>query len=130
MTVRALMTTDLVSVSPDTPLAEATRLLIRHRITGLPVVDADQRIVGVITELDLIRTAAEPHVPWRTVGQLMTPDPTTVNVDAPLVAVFDCLMTHSFRRVLVEDGGRLVGLISRSDLLPTILDHLTEDAEA
>ena len=127
MTVRMLMTADdLVAVGPETPLTEAAQLLIRHRITGLPVIDADGRIVGVITEFDLIRTAAEPHVPWRTVRQLMTPNPTTIHVDAPLSEVFDCLMTHTFRRVLIEDGGRLVGLISRSDLMPTILDHLTE----
>lgn len=126
MNIRDLMTSDVVAATPDMPLSEATRLLIGHHITGMPVVDRERKIVGVITELDLIRTAAEPHVTWRTVDQLMTRDPTTVNVNAPLASVFDCLMTHSFRRVLVEEDGRLVGLISRSDLLPVILDHLME----
>jgi CBS domain-containing protein len=125
MTVRETMKRDLIVVRPDTTVAEAARLLIEHRITGLPVVDAQHRIVGVISEMDLMRTLAEPHRVWRVVAELMTSRPLTVSADAPLHEAFDCLMTHSFRRVLVEEEGRLVGLISRTDLLPSILEHLT-----
>jgi len=125
MTVRDTMKRDLIVVRADTPVAEAARLLIEHHITGLPVVDAENNIVGVITEMDLMRTLGEPHRVWKTVHELMTPDPFTIAVSEPLHVAFDCLMTHSFRRVLIEDKGKLVGLISRTDLLPSILEHLT-----
>jgi CBS domain-containing protein len=124
--VREIMSTDLVVATPDMPLSQAARLLVENRITGLPVIDRGQHIVGVITERDLIRTVAEPHESWHTVEQLMTRAPYTVHVDAPIHEVFDCLMTHSFRRVLVEDGGCLVGVVSRTDLMPEILAHLIE----
>ena len=124
MTVRETMTADLFVVKADTPVTEAARLLIDHRITGLPVVDDQNRIVGIVTEMDLMRTLGEPHRVWRSVGELMTPNPITIAASDPLHVAFDCLMTHSFRRVLVEEDGKLVGLISRTDLLPAILDHL------
>jgi len=124
MTVRETMKTNLVVVRADTPLVEAAELLIEHRITGLPVVDVDHRLVGVITEMDLIRMVGEPHRNWTTVGELMTPNPVTLDAGDPLHEAFDCLMTHSFRRVLVVENGKLVGLVSRTDLLPEILEQL------
>lgn len=126
MKARDLMKVNLVTATEDMPLSEAARLLIENRITGLPVVDGAKRIVGVITEMDLMRTLAEPHQPWHVVADLMTQHPVTVAADAPLHDVFDCLMSHNFRRVLIEEEGKLVGLISRTDLLPTILEHLTD----
>ena len=54
----------------------------------------------------------------------MTHDPTTVDIEAPLVDVVDCLMTHDFRRVLIHEKGKLVGLISRADIMPAILRSL------
>lgn len=124
MTVRETMTTNLFVVKAETPVAEAVRLLIDHRITGLPVVDDQYRVIGIVTEMDLMRTLGEPDRVWKSVGELMTPRPITVRAGDPLHVAFDCLMTHSFRRVLVEENGKLVGLISRTDLLPAILDHL------
>jgi predicted transcriptional regulator len=125
MTIRVIMNQNLLVVTRAMSLTKATKLLIDNHITGLPVVDEQRNILGVVTEMDLIQVIANPHLHWRTVGDIMTPNPVTVNVEEPLHAVFDCLMTHSFRRVLVEDQGKLVGLISRTDLLPVILDQLS-----
>ncbi len=64
----------------------------------------------------------------RSVGSIMTREPVTIAVDAPLVEVFDCLMEHDFRRVLIHQEGKLVGLVSRADLMPAILEALVERA--
>lgn len=94
---------------------------MNHGITGLPVVDADRRIVGVLSEKDLMRAFYEDA---QSVQALMTREPATVRVDAELVDVFDILMAHNFRRLLAEEGGKLVGLVSRADLMPVVLDAL------
>jgi CBS domain-containing protein len=120
-TIREVMKTDLITIQPDAPVADALRLLIDHGISGLPVVDADGAIVGVLSEKDLLKVFYEKDL---TVGGLMTRDPETISVDADLVEVFDSLMAANFRRVLIHDGGKLVGLISRADLMPALLESL------
>jgi CBS domain-containing protein len=112
-----------IAVRPETPLKKALELLIENNISGLPVVNADGRIEGVLSEKDLLKLFYEPQA--RTVDAVMTRDPVTIDVDAPLVEVFDCLMAYDFRRVLIhDDAKKLIGLVSRADLMPTILDEL------
>lgn len=125
MTIRRVMKTQLVVAKAEMPLATAVRLLIDHRISGLPVTDDDRRIVGVLTEKDLLGLYAADGE-CRVVADLMTRNPRCIHVDAPLVDVFDCLMSNSFRRVLIHDDGRLVGIVSRADVLPAILDVLLD----
>jgi len=119
--IRKVMKTDVISVRPETPLSEAIELLVRHGISGLPVTDADGTIVGVVTEKDML---ALFHESASCVAEIMTPNPHSFTVDAPLVDVVDCLMAKSFRRVLVHENGKLVGLVSRADLMPAILEEL------
>ncbi len=115
------MKSSVVSVRPDTPALEAIELLIQHRISGLPVVEADGTIVGVVTEKDVLPLFYENATD---VSAIMTPNPQTFPVDGPLVDVVDCLMAKSYRRVLIHEDGKLVGLVSRADLMPAILDAL------
>jgi len=117
-----------VTVRPDWPVRRALELLVEHGISGLPVVDAQDRIVGVVSEKDLLRLFSD-GIP-ESVAAVMTRDPVKVAIDAPLVDVVDCLMTYDFRRVLVHEKGRLVGVVSRSDLMPVILRVLLERADA
>ncbi|HMR78535.1 MAG TPA: CBS domain-containing protein [Polyangiaceae bacterium] len=117
------MTKDLITVQPTTALGDAVKLLIEHGITGLPVVDGAGHIAGVLSEKDLLKAFYEDA---KTVDALMTKDPETVGVDSELVEVFDILMTNSFRRILVHENGKLVGLVSRSDLMPVVLEALLE----
>ena len=123
-TIRTIMKSNLISVQPETPIAEAIGLLVKHRISGLPVTSQDGTIVGVVTEKDVLPLFAEPA---SDVAAVMTPNPEMFAVDAPLVDVVDCLMAKSYRRVLIHEGGKLVGLISRADLMPAILDLLLDD---
>lgn len=121
-TIREVMTPQPIAVQPHTRVGEALELLIEHGISGLPVVDANGRIVGVLSEKDLLKLFSEPEC--RTVGSVMTRTAMTIDVDAPIVEVFDCLMAYDFRRVLIEEQGKLVGVVSRADLMPTILTVL------
>jgi CBS domain-containing protein len=123
-TIRQVMEPKPITVRPESTIKEALEVLIDKKISGLPVTDADGVILGILSEKDLLKVFYEPYA--RTVGSVMTRAPTRVSVDAPLVDVFDCLMAEDFRRVLIHDDGKLVGLISRADLMPVILDALVE----
>lgn len=121
-TIRDVMTPDPISIGPEHSLLDAVELLLEYEISGLPVVDPGDKIVGVLSERDLLKTYQEPSA--RTVGELMTRDVVTISLDAPLVEVVDCIMSNDFRRVLIDDEGRLAGVVSRADLMPVILDML------
>jgi len=117
--IRDIMRTEPISVSPATPVTEVLRLLIDNHISGVPVVQADKSIVGVLTEMDLLSLFWEDGV--SVAADLMTKNPRSFSVDEPVVDVVDCLMANNFRRVLIHEDGKLVGLISRADLMPAIL---------
>lgn len=123
-TIRDVMRAEPFTVRPETPLRQAVELLIENNISGLPVVDDGGMIVGVLSDKDLMKAFYETDV--STVQGLMTPNPVMISIDAPLVDVFDCLMANDFRRVLIHDQRKLVGLVSRADLMPPILDVLLE----
>ena len=123
-TIRDIMTPDPIKIQPETSLRRAVELLIENNISGLPVVDADDKIVGVLGDWDLVKIFYLTGV--QTVKTVMTHNPTTISIDEPLVEVFDYLMSHDFRRVLIHENGKLVGLVSRADLMPPLLDALLE----
>ncbi len=101
-TIREIMKSELVKVQPDTPVREAIEKLIEYEISGMPVVDVDNNIVGVLSEKDILKVFYEGE---QLVGSLMTPDPQKVSVDGALVDVIDMLMASDFRRVLIHDCG-------------------------
>ncbi|HEX9843753.1 MAG TPA: CBS domain-containing protein, partial [bacterium] len=104
---RAVMKTDLVTVAPDTPLADAIRLLMKHRISGLPVVDAQQRLVGIVTEKDLLRLLYEERGVLAKAADVMSTGVRAFQADDPLELICDCLMANHFRRVPILEGDRL-----------------------
>ena len=128
MTVaRKVMKTKLFTVKPAAPLPEAIKLLIDHKISGLPVVDGGGRLVGILTEKDVMRLMYEEKGTVTKVSDLMVRDVRTFQADAPLADVCDCLMANNFRRVPILEGEKLVGLISRADLMPEILRAACEN---
>jgi hypothetical protein len=109
--VRDVMTTNVVSVSPPESVDEAARLLTFHDISGLPVCEGG-RVVGVVSEADLIGKSGS------TVGEVMTSPATTVSESTTLEHVADLLVQQRIRRLPVVDAtGRLVGVVSRRDVL-------------
>jgi CBS domain-containing protein len=117
LTAGAIMTSDLLTLGPDSSIEEAIEILLAKEISGLPVVDAAGRLVGVITEFALLAVAYDQRVKNHTVSQHMTRDVITVDVNDPLSRVADVCIVHRVRRVPVMKNGRLVGLIARRDVL-------------
>jgi CBS domain-containing protein len=118
MLVRDVMTSPVITVGPDTPLKTAAKELTNGGFTALPVV-ANGLLVGVVTEADLVRAHT---VPPTIVGAVMT---TEVITTTPLIDVADVvalMISKRIRSVLVLNGKRLVGIVSRRDVLATITD--------
>jgi len=123
LTAGAIMTSNMVTVRPDASIEEAIELLMRDQISGLPVIDDDGRLVGVITEFALLAVAYDKRVKNHTVSQHMTREVITVEVDAPLSRIADLCIVHRVRRVPVMENGRMVGLIARRDVLRALIDN-------
>ena len=121
-TAHEVMHTKLITVTKQTPISESVRLLKKHRISGLPVVDDEFRLIGIITEKDLLRVCCEERGTFRVVGDLMSRNVRTVQLNDPLENLCDCLMANDFRHVPILDGDKLVGLLCWADLAPTILE--------
>jgi CBS domain-containing protein len=138
--VRDVMTTSVVTVDRITPYKEIARLLAEHRISGLPVLMMGRHVAGVVTEADLlagqqktarrVRAAASrtwwprwrPEHPALTAGELMTAPAITIGPDATVPAAARLMTTHHVRRLpVVGEDGKLIGVVSRRDLLSVFL---------
>ncbi|KOU61704.1 CBS domain protein [Streptomyces sp. MMG1533] len=145
--VGSVMTTDVVRAEYGTPFKEVARRLADHRISGLPVVDEDDKVIGVISETDLVMRQAATPDPYeqprrrprlvaltrsarrqaakakaRTAGQLMTEPPVTVHADDTIVeAARTMAQRHVERLPVLDEAERLVGIVTRRDLLQVFL---------
>jgi CBS domain-containing protein len=144
-TVKDVMTTAVVTVSPGTPYREVVDLLVGNRFSAVPVVDEFQRVTGVVSEADLLRkieyAGAEPprlferrrrrgervKASARTAADLMSAPAVTVLVSTSLPAAARRMDSEGVKRLpVIDDLGRLVGIVSRGDLLKV---HLRPDDE-
>ena len=118
-----LMTKNVVSVKKDTPIYEALELLRKNDITGMPVIEDDKTLVGIITEKDVLKLFyAEGGDQDKTVDYFMTQPAVSFGVDETLESVCDFLMVKYFRRVpVVSTKGKIVGIISRPDIIDFII---------
>ena len=125
---RDIMITDIICVKKDTPVYEALKLLREKHITGVPVVDDDMALLGVFSEKDVISLLYYAHgdEEEKVVGDFMTQSSIYFDQEEDLLNICDCLITHSFRRVFITSDGKVVGLISRADIIDCIL-HLREE---
>lgn len=127
-TAGQIMTTRLVTLTPDMNVMQAVKLLLKHKISGASVIDEERMLVGILSELDCINHICSRIVeklPPLNVGQLMTDVVQSVMPETSLMTLADILTTKRFRRVPVVDAaGRLVGQVSRHDVL-WALDELT-----
>lgn len=118
-----IMQTDLVVVNEDTPFTEAIELIAKHRITGLPVVNDRMGLIGIVSEKDLLEityyliTGKFNRIKGHTVSSIMTKNIVTFRPDDNLADICQCFMGKPFRRVPIVEGNRLVGLITRKDLI-------------
>lgn len=120
--IRDVMEGDLATVAPDNLVNHAVALMIANGISSVPVVDAEGRIAGALNEGDLMQVFYDPTV--NCVADVMTRNPIVLSIDAAFVDVVDHLMSSDFRRVLIHEDGRLVGVITRSHVMPALLGVL------
>jgi CBS domain-containing protein len=122
--VRDVMTTGVVTVRPDTPYRVIAAMFREHRVSGFPVTAADGTVIGVVSESDLLALAAGRHHRGHradgqaTAGDLMTCPAVTISPDDPVQTAARVMHSHRLQRLPVVDRDRrLVGIVSRSDVL-------------
>ena len=138
-----VMVRDVVTVKPETDVATAIKLLVENDISALPVVDQTGTVVGVISEADLVRRTeigTDKQRPWwlealtpgsllaeefskshgRTVGEIMSPHVVSASEDASLGEIAALLERHRIKRVPIIKDGKLVGIVSRSNLIQAL----------
>lgn len=118
MTVaRDLMTTHVVFVDPDDRVERAIELMLRHRVSGLPVVNSANQLLGVITEYDILDMVDDLETERNQVYHYMTRDPIVIEADTPIWELGQMFRNRSVRRFPVVENGRLVGILSRRELI-------------
>ncbi len=118
------MTKQVICIGKDTPIFEAIRLMADNNVTGIPVVEDDKTLIGILSEQDVLRlfhTFDEERD--RTVSNFMTAPAIHFEEDERLLDVCYCLRDNSIRRVPVTRDGKVVGVISRSDIIKCILQR-------
>jgi CBS domain-containing protein len=149
MNAADVMTTKVVTVAPESSIGDAAKLMLQYRISGLPVLNQKGELVGMVTEGDLLRRGetgtARRHPRWlefilgpgrllneyvhtygRKIGEVMTSNPVCIGEDVSLEDVVDTLERHRVKRLPVMRDGKLVGILSRANLvqaLATVLPH-------
>ena len=107
----------VVGIDPNATLAEAVRILTELHIGGAPVVAADGSVVGIISELALIDVVFDPNARSALIREHMTPEVHVIHPDDPLSRPAQLFALYSFRRLPVVDDGKLVGMVTRRDLM-------------
>jgi len=124
-----IMTENIVSVRKDTPIYEAVELMVKHGISGMPVVKDDMTLVGILSEKDVIILLYDKEDDGnKTVNDFMTQPVVHFDTDENLLEISDFLMKNIFRRVPITSKENLVGIISIRDILEYILELRREIA--
>jgi len=147
LTVKDIMKTDVISVSPETEITYATKLLLENHINGVPVIDKNEKLVGIICQSDVISQQKKLPIPSFfsfldgfislssmknlekevkkisavTVSQAMTPNPVTVRPDTVIEVVAALMVDSNYHTIPVVEGGKLVGIIGKEDVLRTLV---------
>ena len=146
LTARDIMSSDVVTLRPETEITEAARILLDRRINGLPVLDENDKVVGILCQSDLIAQQKKMPIPSlftfldglialtsmkqidkevrkiaaTVVSDAMTPDPVTVGPDTGLETIAGLMVDNGFHTLPVVENRRLVGIIGKSDVLKTL----------
>ena len=145
--VKDIMTRELITVSPETEIVHATKLLLENHINGVPVTDETGKLVGILCQSDLIAQQKKLPIPSfftflnglipltsmkqiekqvqkitaTTVAQAMTKNPVTVQPDTSIEEVAALMVDKNFHTIPVMDEGKLVGILGKEDILRTLI---------
>jgi CBS domain-containing protein len=140
MRVKDIMTKGVISVAPDATIAEALDLMARSHVSGLPVIDSSQTLIGIVSEADFLRRpeigTLKHDAPWydsffmpgrsaevyahthgRRVDEVMNSDVATIGEDASLDEAIALMSRRRVKRLPVVDGGKVIGVVTRSDFV-------------
>jgi CBS domain-containing protein len=145
--VKDIMTKELITVSPETEITSAAKILLEKRINGLPVVDDSGKLVGILCQSDLVAqqkripipsvyTLLDSFIPLTSfrridkevkkiaalkVEQAMTPDPVTIGPETDIEDVARLMVDKKYHTLPVMDGDKIVGVVGKEDVLKTLL---------
>lgn len=149
MLAREIMTREVITVGPEDKVEKAAKILLDNKISGIPVIDENRRVIGVISEKDLMIKASELKVPFyltlfdsiiflenpirfnndikkytaSKVKDAMTKEVVTVDEDTPLTKVVEIMQKRNINRVPVTRNYKLVGIITRNDVLKALIKN-------
>nr|WP_309546801.1 CBS domain-containing protein [Rhizobium rhizogenes] len=147
MLIQAVMNAPAITVSPETSVVDAARIMLDRRVSGLPVVDASGNLVGIVSEGDFLRRGelhTERNRFWlldflsspgkladeyvlshgRSIEEVMTSEVVTIAPNAPLIEAVDLMEKHGIKRLPVVVKGKVIGIVCRSDLLQALAKML------
>ncbi|TMB83965.1 MAG: CBS domain-containing protein [Chloroflexi bacterium] len=117
MIAQDIMTRKVYTIRSDASAQEAAQLLDQHRISGLPVVDESNDIIGIVTEADIISKVDKEGL---RVSDIMSTEVTSVNEETPVSEIALLLTERKIKRVPVVQDGKLVGIVSRADIVHAV----------
>jgi CBS domain-containing protein len=120
--VKDAMNRRVVSIVPNATVEEAIRTLLEHKISGAPVIDKEGKLVGIISQFQLLEVLYDPQIRTQRIQQFMTKEVLTLEDTALLGTAANLFVLHRIHRIPVLCSGRVVGVISRSDLLKYFLE--------
>ena len=118
-----VMSKDIIKASPEMLLTEVMDLLLRWSISGLPVVDDQGKLVGIISEIDLLNLAISGNAADTRVREIMTKNVISYGPDTDMGELVQCFSTKRLRRVPIVEDGKVVGVVSRRDIVRYISRH-------
>lgn len=149
MQVRDVMHTDVITIQPETEIKEIARTLFEHRISGVPVINSGQKLLGIVTEGDLLHKETNPRTPqvfgflgaliyYRdsvtqydsdlkklialTASEIMTREVLTIPKDATIEEAASIMLNNNVKRLPVVENEKLIGIISRIDIIKTLIE--------
>ena len=126
---KEIMTNHVICVGKDTPIFEAIKLMANNNVTGIPVVEDNMTLIGILSEQDVLRLFHTfDDEKDRTVRDFMTQPAIHFEENERLLDICYCLRDNSIRRVPVTSDGKVVGVISRSDIIKCILQRSEDNA--
>ena len=156
LTAREIMSTDLITITPHTEITQAARLLLDKHVNGLPVLDEEGRLVGIVCQSDLIAQQKKLPIPSffsfldgvfsfpslkqfekevhkiaaTKVSGAMTPNPVAVSPETGLEAMAALMVDNSFHTLPVVEEGRLIGVVGKEDILRTLMSATPQQSDA
>ncbi len=116
-----IMTTNVITAKKNMVLTDVIALLLRWHISAMPVVDEDDRMIGIVSEIDLVNLTFDGNAADTTVEEVMVTDIVFFGPDAQLADLVQSFSKNHLRRVPIIDKGKVVGIVSRRDILREML---------